>query len=547
MTSSQVGKTEIINNIAAYFIDQDPSPILLVQPTLLIGEAWSKDRLTPMVRDTPALSNLIKTERKRDGENTILHKKFPGGHITVAGANSPASLSSRPIRIVLLDEVDRYPFSAGVEGDPVNLARARAKNFWNRKIVMSSTPTIKGESRIDAAYESSDQRKFYVPCPHCDEMQVLTWAQIQWDDGKPEDAVYICPHCGVVLTNGDKPFMLKNGLWLADKEFHGTAGFYLNELYSPWVSWGEIALNFLEAKKLPETLKTFINTSLAECWEEDADAEGLDEDSLQSRVEDYDTAPEGVLVITVGVDIQDDRIELEIQGWGVDEEFWSIDYVVLHGSPSKREVWQSLDDILLSKIPHALGVDLPISCVCIDSGGHHTEEVYQYCKEKARQKRRIYAIKGQSQYGKPVVGKFTRNNALRVKLFPLGVDTAKEVIFGRLKIEEPGAGFCHHPSRYDEEFFKQLTSEKQVKRFHKGRTRKEWIKTYRRNEVLDCRVYGMAALKILKPDFEKIAERLHSRITKLDSTGEEESVDNKSKPRKRPHSRPQGGFVNSWK
>jgi len=281
--SAQVGKTEILNNIAGYYIHQDPAPILLLQPTLEIAEAWSKDRFAPMIRDTAALSELIKDPRSRDSGNTLLHKKFPGGHITMAGANSPASLASRPIRIVLMDEVDRYPLSAGAEGDPRSLAKKRSTTFWNRKDIQASTPTVKGISPIDAAYENSDQRLYYVPCTHCGEYQYLKWAQVKWDK-EPEEAYYVCECCGVVLTDSDKPAMLAAGEWRAEMPFKGVAGFHLSELYSPWVTFGQIAKNFTIAKLLPETLKTWVNTSLGESWEEAG--EGLDEDSLMGRREE---------------------------------------------------------------------------------------------------------------------------------------------------------------------------------------------------------------------------------------------------------------------
>lgn len=251
--SAQVGWTEILLNVIGYHVHQDPSPILMVQPTLEMAEAFSKDRLAPMVRDTPALRGLIADPRSRDSGNTLLHKTFPGGHITMAGANSPAGLASRPIRLALFDEVDRFPVSAGAEGDPVSLGRKRTTTFWNRKTLMGSTPTVKGESRIEAAFEGGDQRYYYVPCPHCDEFQRLVWAQVKWDEGQPDTARYVCQHCGTMLTDADKPQMLRAGEWRASRPSQGIASFHISELYSPWVTWPEMARSFLEAKRLPET------------------------------------------------------------------------------------------------------------------------------------------------------------------------------------------------------------------------------------------------------------------------------------------------------
>jgi len=359
--AAQTGKTEIFNNAVGYYIHQDPSPIMMVQPTKEMAEAWSKDRLVPMIRDTPVLNELIRVDNKRDGENTILHKRFPGGNITIAGANSPSSLASRPKRVMILDEVDRYPKSAKKEGRPSKLAIKRTTTFWNRKILKSSSPTIRGESEIEDDYENSDQRKFWVKCPHCGEMQKMVFEQLKWPDGEPEKAAYVCAHNGCIIHDGDKYYMLANGEWRAEAPFKGIAGFHLSSLYSPWVTSAAFAAKFVEYKRDPETLKVFINTELAETYEENLDGEGIEEDRLLNRVEDYQGAPEGVLLVTMSVDVQDDRLELEILGWGMGEETWSIDYRVIHGDPGTKEVWDDLDDILETRIPHAGGFTLPIT------------------------------------------------------------------------------------------------------------------------------------------------------------------------------------------
>ncbi len=560
MMASQTGKTEIINNAVGFYIHQDPSPILLVQPTLDMAESWSKDRLTPMVRDTPSLNNLIRINLKRDGTNTLLHKVFPGGHITIAGSNSPASLASRPIRILFLDEIDRYPPSAGREGDPVNLAVKRTTNFHNRKIIKASTPTLKGSSRIEVDYENSDKRKYYCPCPQCGEFQVLQWSQVKWDE-EPEQAYYVCVHNGCIINDTDKQFMLLNGEWRASTVFKGIAGFHLSALYSPWVSFASLATKFVEAKKLKETLKVFVNTELAETFDDDMEGEGIDEESIIERVEDYKAAPDGVLVITAGVDIQDDRIELEIVGWGEDEESWSLEYNTIYGSPASKAVWQELDDHLEKAIPHQTLGELKIKCACIDSGGHHTEEVYLYCKNKYSRGKKVYPVKGISQPGRPIIGKVSRNNVHKVRMFPVGTDTAKDTIFSRLKITDAGAGYCHFPAHYEDEYFLQLTSEKVVTRYNKGRTTKQYVKksASRRNEALDCRVYATAALKILNPQFNRLKQRLRAvSNTRISQKIEEQetapptdnkTIDNSIKPvvKKPAKSRNKGGFVNSWR
>lgn len=507
MSSAQVGKTEILNNAAGFFIHHEPSPILILQPSLEMAEAWSKDRLAPMLRDSEAFKGLVKDPRSRDSGNTLLHKTFPGGHITVSGANSPSSLASRPIRVLLCDEVDRYPVSAGTEGDPVTLAEKRTETFWNRRIALFSTPTIKGASRIEMAWEQSDQRRFHVPCPHCDELQTLKWSQVHWPDGEPEKAYYVCEHCGAEITDGDKPQMLAAGKWIATHDFRGVAGFHLSELYSPWVKFSRMAKNFLAAKDSKETLKAWINTALGETFEEAGSGVEWEDLAAGNRTEDWgESAPDEVLVVTAGVDVQGDRIELELIGWGEGEESWSLQYHTIFGNPGEDEIWKELDKILLTEIPSKLGVKLHVAAACIDSGGHHTQQVYEFCAKRTM--RKVYAVKGMSTAGRPLVGKFTKSNRWKVPLWPVGTDTAKELIYSRLELNSSGPGYCHFPKDRPEEWFKQLTAEKVVTRFHKGFPRREWIKTRPRNEALDCRVYGFAALKILNVNFTALAANI---------------------------------------
>lgn len=527
MSSAQIGKTEIVNNVIGFHIQLDPAPILLLQPTLEMAEAWSKDRFAPMLRDTESMHGLVKDPRARDSGNTLLHKRFPGGHITMAGANSPASLASRPIRLVLCDEVDRYPVSAGTEGDPVSLAKKRTTTFWNRKVLLTSTPTIKGASRIESAFEHSDQRRFYVPCPHCGEKQTLKWQQIKWQQDeekegderhKPETAAYVCEHNGCIIEDVEKLGMLKRGEWIAEAPFQGIIGFHINELYSPWVSFAQMVAEFLKAKKLPETLKTWVNTSLGEPWEEAGEI--IEADSLMARKESWgNEAPEPVVLVTAGVDVQGDRLEIEVKGWGVGEECWSLDYRIFYGDPAQPMVWQELDAYLQQPIKSKTGLYLNIACTCVDSGGHHTQMVYDFCGKRAT--RAVFAIKGINQPARPLVGRPSRNNRYKIRLYPIGVDTAKEVIYGRLRITEPGHGYFHFPVERDREYFLQLTAEKQVTRFTKGVARREWLKIRARNEVLDCTVYALAALKLLSPNLEQLAEEMLFRPRPVPETDEE--------------------------
>lgn len=534
MSSSQCGKTEICNNLVGYHIAQDPSPILVVQPTLDMAQTWSKDRLAPMLRDSPSLSSLVKDPRSRDSGNTTLHKIFPGGHITACGANSPSSLASRPIRVVLCDEVDRYPVSAGSEGDPVSLAKKRAATFWNRKILMVSTPTNKGASRIEMAYEESDKRKYHVKCPHCEAEQTLAWAQVKWEEGKPETAKYVCSDCGSLWDEAERIRSIKNGRWLATSDFNGIAGFHLSALYSPWTPLADGVRDFLEAKKQPATLKVWVNTYLGETWEEQG--EQIDEYDLANRAEDWDAIPEDVLLLTAGVDVQDDRLEAEIVGWGRDEESWSIAYKTIHGDPSAPAVWRDLDEFLGQSFEHELGEDMIVRATCIDSGGHHTQAVYKYVAP--REGKRIYAIKGVGGEGRPIIGKPSKNNIGKIKLFPVGVDTAKLLLFSRFRISEPGPGYCHFPVGREDEYFKQLTAEKIATRYHKGFAKREFVKTRTRNEALDVRVYAMSALSLLNVNLTSLAKTMEVK-----RKAQEEIKT--TKPVVRP--KQQSSFVNRWR
>lgn len=504
-SSSQVGKTEILLNTIGYFIQHDPSPILLLQPTLEIAEAFSKDRLTPMIRDTPSLTGKVVEAKSRKSGNTILHKRFPGGHITMAGANSPRSLASRPIRILLGDEVDRYPPSAGTEGDPISLAERRTPNFWNRKKVYTSTPTVKGLSRIDALYEESTKDQWFVPCPLCGHMQPLTWGQMRFPDDRYPEMTHECCRCR--RRSAEAEWKAGGGQWISANPKARIRGFHLWAAISPWMTWTEIYEAYLRAKAGgQETLKVFWNTILGECWEEAGDA--IETDALAERREVYDgQVPDRALVLTAGVDVQDDRLEVEIVGWTVGKESWGIAYFVLPGDPIQEAVWQRLDELLQRPLHYADGAPIGISAVCIDSGGHCTPQVYEFCAP--REARRIFAIKGRAGMGLPIIGTPSKNNRRRVFLFPVGVDTCKDLLFSRLRLGEPGPGYCHFPidadRGYDKAYFEGLTAEKRVIKFSRGKKKVSWEKkSGARNEPIDLRNYATAALEILNPDLEAI-------------------------------------------
>ncbi len=527
MSSAQVGKTEIQNNVLGYFIDQDPAPVLVLHPTIEMAEAYSKDRLAPMVRDTRCLTGKVADPKARDSGNTVRHKTFPGGHITMAGANSPASLASRPIRIVLADEIDRYPASAGTEGDPLSLAIKRTTTFWNRKVVITSTPTIKGFSRVEMAFNESDQRYYHVPCPHCGDQHVLRWGNVVWPKDEPTKAHFICPSCQKPYTDAQKNHAVRvaeetGGGWRATQPFKGRAGFHLSELYSPWRRLHETVADFLASKPFPERLQVWINTALGETW--DAGGEVLNENELMERLENYAApVPSRALYLTAGVDTQPDRLEAEVVGWGAGEENWSIDYQVFHGDPDIPEgnpgsPWTMLTDYLRKSWRHESGVDLPVSMTCIDTGGSNTQAVYGYVKRHKGQ--RIFGIKGVSGENVPIVGAPNRKRSGKVQrkidLYPVGVDQAKSVVIKRLKINEPGPGYSHFPAGRDIDYFRQLTAEKMVTKHVKGFPKREWHKIEgRRNEALDCRVYAFAAFVMSPPQMDKLAFRIKQERERL--------------------------------
>jgi len=531
----QIGWTEIICNIAGRFIELDPGPMLVIQPTLDMAHTWSKDRFSTMVRDTPVLRKLVNDVKTRDSSNTITRKSFPGGILTVAGANSPVSLASRPIRFLLIDEVDRFPASAGVEGDPVSLALKRTNNFWNRLILMGSTPTIKGFSRIEEAFLESNQQYFYIPCFKCDTVQRLHWGNVKWPKGKPAAAEYECSTCAAMWNDSKRWSAIRYGKWIADKpDIKNIAGFHISEIYSPWRKLRSMAEDFIKAKGNPERLKTFVNLSLAETWEDEG--EKFEADDLYNRRERYAAkVPADVLLLTCAVDVQKDHLVGEVIGWGLEEESWGIETFKIYGDLTSKTPWDDLDNYLKKTFPHENGYNLVISCTCIDSGGHNTQDVYRFVKK--REHRRIFAIKGSGVAGMPIIGRSSKKNKGKVRLFTVGTDAAKERIFQRIKILDPGPGYMHFPAAYDEEFFKQLAAEKAEIKYRHGFPYRRWVKTRARNEALDVRVYNLAALEILNPNFPAIKKNIESRLAEMEK--EEKAAAPQKAPRK--------SWAKSWK
>lgn len=532
MSSAQVGKTEILLNILGYHIAHDPAPMLVVMPTLEMARAFSTQRLSKMITASDALKGKVKDSKSRDSGNTILSKSFGGGFVVISGSNSPASLSSRPCRIVLLDEVDRYQPTP--EGDPVDLARKRTATFWNRKIIMTSTPTIDGMSRIQDAWNTSDQRKYHVPCPHCKTYQHLEWSNIKWSEDL-KNVNYVCKGCGVLIDESDKPYMIQNGKWVQEGNKSNVAGFHLNELYSSWRTWKEIVESFLIAKNNPEQLRVWVNTSLGECFAEKG--EEIESDGLLNRRENYDadSIPEKVLVLSCGVDCQSDRLEAQVVGWSADNQIYVIDYKIIWGDPNQLEVWQELDDYLLSNFTKENNQKIKIAITCIDSG-YATQSVYGFVKQ--RQGRRVFAVKGQSVSGKPIANRPTQSGKQRVSLYPIGTDTAKDTLFSWLNVEEEDSGgYIHFPATVDEEYFKQLTAEKRIVKFYRGQKKLVWKQTRERNESLDNFVYALAGYYILSPNMNKIKNKTETT---------EEQPEQKQKRNTLLNRRRRNNWVNNW-
>lgn len=529
MCCTQLLKSELILNTIGYYIHQDPAPMIVMLSSSELAEAFSKDRVAPMLRDTPVLADKIADSRSRDSGNTILHKQFPGGHLTLIGANSPGNLAMRPVRIVMCDEVDKYPASAGDEGDPIKLLAERSATFWNYKLIYTCSPTIEptehGGSRIAREYYASDMRVFEVDCPHCGHRHEMQWRNVKWPEGEPEKAMYHCPECGAGWTEPERQRAIKAASerplvqpseigkfyegygWRGTKPFRGHAGFRASKLVSPWETMGKLAQKFIAAQATQEMLKTFVNTQLAETWKERGEAPEWKR--LYERREPYkrNVVPLRALMLTAGVDVQKDRLECEIVAWGPNLESWSIDYRVFPGDTSTLDspCWHELAAMLNEEWRHEGGARLRLDRMGVDSG-YNTNIVYAFVRKYSAGDGRLMATKGQ-EVAPVLIGipqaRETRTDGKRnkrgVKVWHIGLNIAKAELYGFLRLEKPSEseplphGWCHFPE-YGEEYFMQLTAEQTVARFdrRRGYTRYEWTKTRERNEALDCRIIARA-------------------------------------------------------
>lgn len=531
--ASQVfGKTEIFNNVLGYFMDYEPRSSVVMYPIIESSEKYSKKKFMPMVRATPCLDALLPNNRSRDSGNTILIKEYVGGSIFLVGANSTSSLRGATGSVLLADEIDSNESSAGDEGDAVDLLFKRGESFDSVIQSVSSTPTIEGQSKIWNWFESSDQQFWFVPCPHCGVRGIFKWSQqsaikagpaffVEWPAGKTDECVIVCASCAKSINDAQRLAMYHDGRWEATAPFNGIRGFHLSWIYAPWPAkrgfknrLHQMAEEWERAKKkgMP-SLQVIINTGLSECLKLQLQ-DAPDWKALFLRLEDYETfIPDPVVYLTCSVDTQADRLEYEIQGWGIGEECWGIETGKLFGNPHGPEVWAKLDEVLARTFDHPAGFKLRISCTLVDSGGQHdakafAKPVYNYVRR--RQGRYIFACKGSSVLGSPlIVGRLQKNG---IMLQSVGGDVAKSIIYERLTLGAPGPGYCHFragdKSGYDEEYFQQLTAESVS--LVKGT--RMWVKRRARNEALDLRVYGHAALELRNVNLEAVSANLRRSV-----------------------------------
>lgn len=534
MKGAQVAGTEVGMNWKGYIAHYAPAPTLYVQKTIDAVKKYSKQRLGRMIEACPVLRYRFKEDKSKDAQDSILIKNFPGGILIMGGANSAASLRSMPIANLILDEVDSYESDIDDEGDPVELAIRRTANFSRRKIYKVSTPTIKETSRIEPAFQDGDQRYYYVPCPHCGQKQTITWDKIKWDNQDPTTARMICETCEKDIPERFKTWMLENGEWMAMNPDRPVASFHLSSLYSPlgWYSWKDAVKLFIKASRTHDAAlwKTFYNTVLGETWSEAGKT--IDYSSIQGRALKNGAykaeIPKEVLVLTAGVDVQADRIEVEIVGWGKNQRSYGIQYARFYGdpempagaSPQLPPVWGTLLQFLLHPRKREDGAYLRVSCAGIDSG-FSSKTVYNVAK--FYQSINFFAIKGDEGWGKGSIKRPTRPNQEGVMLFTFYVDTIKSKIYSLLGQQNPDEpGYCHFPPNngYDEDYYRGLTSEKLVKRRYKGHDKLTWeLPPGMRNEPLDCRCYATGALYIISPNFDFIESLGGMGIVTLPSPG----------------------------
>ena len=534
VAASQVGKSEFLNNCIGYIIDEDPGSILFIHPTTIDAQEYSKLRIAPMLRDSPALRQKIAAPKSRDSHNTILQKAYPGGILTMCGSTEAHALASKPIRYVFGDERDRWATSAGNEGDPWDLAMARQTTFDTAKAVEVSTTTIKNASAIEAAYYTGTMERWNSKCPHCGEYHEIRWSDIRFEYDeiivshkktyKVKKVYYTCPGCGCISTEAE--MKRAPAKWIAENPEaygQGTRSFWLNAFVSQWASWESIVLKYLNALGSTKKMQVVFNTCFGEPWEDRGDIE--DEDSLLARREDYGKdkngepveLPPGVLVLTAGVDTQDDRMEYEIVGHGFFGETWGIEKGIVMGRPDDDATWNKLDEVVFDRVMRfENGVGLRVSMSFVDEGGHFTQSVRAQCN--ARISKKVFCIKGMPGQDKPYISPPKKQkifvNQIAVGTcwqYQLGVDSGKEIIMDNLRVQTPGQKYCHFPKRddYGSTYFAGLLSETKV---YDPNKKQPWswkkIPGHERNEPLDCRNYALAAFKALPKNLDEIDRQI---------------------------------------
>lgn len=553
VAASQVGKSEFLNNCIGYVIDQDPGSILFVHPTTIDAKEYSKLRIAPMIRDCPTLRTKVAEVKSRDSGNTILQKTYPGGILTMCGSTEAHALASKPIRYVLGDERDRWATSAGNEGDPWGLAMARQTTFYNAKSGEVSTPTVKNASAIEASFATGTMERWKSRCPHCGEYHEINWTDIRFDYDenliaghktyKVRNIFYVCPSCACVST--ELQMKRAPARWEAenpDAYEQGTRSFWLNAFVSQWATWESIILKYLNAIGNTKKMQVVYNTCFGLLWEDRGDLQ--DEDSLMARREEYPAElPDGVLVLTAGVDTQDDRMEYEIVGHGSFGETWGVEKGIIMGRPDDDATWDKLDEMVFDRVLHfGNGVGLKMSMSFVDEGGHFTQDVRMRCRQRIG--KHVFCIKGMPGADKPytappkqmkiVVNQVTVGYCWQ---YQLGVDSGKQIIMDNLAVQTPGQKYCHFPRRddYGSAYFAGLLSERLV---YKTNKRQPWvwekIPGHERNEALDCRNYAMAAFKALPKDLDKIARMLKDAAAARSTGGVATAPSAPSEPARQP-------------
>ena len=569
VAASQVGKSEFLNNCIGYIIDEDPGSILFIHPTTIDAQEYSKLRIAPMLRDSPALRQKIAAPKSRDSHNTILQKAYPGGILTMCGSTEAHALASKPIRYVFGDERDRWATSAGNEGDPWDLAMARQTTFYNAKAVEVSTTTIKNASAIEAAYYTGTMERWNSKCPHCGEYHEIRWSDIRFEYDeiivshkktyKVKKVYYTCPGCGCISTEAE--MKRAPAKWIAENPEaygQGTRSFWLNAFVSQWASWESIVLKYLNALGSTKKMQVVFNTCFGEPWEDRGDIE--DEDSLLARREDYGKdkngepveLPPGVLVLTAGVDTQDDRMEYEIVGHGFFGETWGIEKGIVMGRPDDDATWNKLDEVVFDRVMRfENGVGLRVSMSFVDEGGHFTQRVRAQCN--ARISKKVFCIKGMPGQDKPYISPPKKQkifvNQIAVGTcwqYQLGVDSGKEIIMDNLRVQTPGQKYCHFPKRddYGSAYFAGLLSETKV---YDPNKKQPWswkkIPGHERNEPLDCRNYALAAFKALPKNLDEIDRQIKAasgvRVPAPPSA-------NITPPKRRPAQRSRQKYYDDW-